>query len=435
MKPDDQGVIGRSLRLHVLAGVAAILMLVFGVGGWAATTELSGAVVAPGSVIVEGSVKQVQHPTGGVVAELLVREGQVVEAGDVLVRLDATTTRANLAIVTKNLNELFARQARLEAERDGIADVGTPAELTARLTAAAVRSVMERERRLFAHRREAREGQRGQLRERIAQLNEKIRGQAAQQEAKSEEIDLIEKELVGVRSLFSKGLVPIDRVNNLARAAARLNGERGALIAATAEARGHITEVELQLLQVDQSLRSEVSAELRDLNVRQGELLEREVTAQDQLSRIELHAPIRGLIHQLAIHTIGGVVTPAEALMRIVPQDTDLTIEARVAAKDIDQVALQQSAILRLTAFNRNTTPQLTGTVTRISGDVVKDDSGASYYRVGIAIGQDELAKLGRLTLIPGMPAECYILTGDRTVLSYFAKPLRDHAHRIFRED
>jgi HlyD family secretion protein len=228
-----KGVIRHSLRLHVLAGVAAILMLVFGVGGWAATTELSGAVIAPGNVIVEGSVKQIQHPTGGVVAELLVREGQIVEAGDVLVRLDATTTRANLAIVTKNLNELFARQARLEAERDGIADVGTPAELTARLNAAAVRNVMERERRLFAHRREAREGQRGQLRERIAQLNEKIRGQAAQQEAKSEEIDLIEKELVGVRSLFSKGLVPIDRVNNLARAAARLNGERGALIAAT----------------------------------------------------------------------------------------------------------------------------------------------------------------------------------------------------------
>src|SRR6267142_858417 len=176
-------------------------MLVFGVGGWAATTELSGAVIAPGNVIVEGNVKQIQHPTGGVVAELLVREGQIVEAGDVLVRLDATTTRANLAIVTKNLNELFAREAR--------------------------------------------EGQKGQLRERIAQLNEKIRGQAAQQEAKSEEIDLIEKELVGVRSLFSKGLVPIDRVNNLARAAARLNGERGALIAATAEARGHITEVEL----------------------------------------------------------------------------------------------------------------------------------------------------------------------------------------------
>ncbi|MDE5451439.1 HlyD family type I secretion periplasmic adaptor subunit [Bradyrhizobium sp. CSA112] len=435
MKPDDQRVIGRSLRLHALVGVAAILMLVFGVGGWAATTELSGAVIAPGNVIVEGSVKQIQHPTGGVVAELLVREGQIVDAGDVLVRLDATTTRANLAIVTKNLNELFARQARLEAERDNLSDVATPAELTVRLNAAAVRNVMERERRLFAHRREAREGQKGQLRERIAQLNEKIGGQAAQQEAKTEEIDLIEKELVGVRSLFSKGLVPIDRVNNLARAAARLNGERGALIAATAEARGHITEVELQLLQVDQTLRSEVATELRDVNVRQGELLEREVTAKDQLSRVELRAPIRGLVHQLAIHTIGGVITPAEALMRIVPQGTDLTVEARVAAKDIDQIALQQSAILRLTAFNRNTTPQLSGTVTRISGDVVKDDSGATYYRVGIAISQDELAKLGKLTLIPGMPAESYILTGDRTVLSYFAKPLRDHTHRIFRED
>lgn len=435
MKLDDQRVIRRSLRIHLLTGVVAIFALIFGVGGWAATTELGGAIIAPGSVIVEGNVKQIQHPTGGVVAELLVREGQVVEAGDTLVRLDATITRANLAIITKNLNELFARQARLEAERDGLSQVKASSELTIRLDAAAASEVMDRERRLFEHRRESREGQKKQLLERIAQLNEKIRGQTSQQDAKTEEIDLIEKELVGVRSLYSKGLVPIDRVNNLARAAARLYGERGALVAAIAEARGRITEVELQLLQVDQTLRSEVATELRDVNARQGELQEREVTAQDQLNRIELHAPIGGLVHQLAVHTIGGVITPSEVLMRIVPQNTDLTVEARVAAKDIDQVALDQIAALRLTAFNRNTTPQLSGAVMRMSGDVVKDDSGASFYRVGITIPQSELAKLGDLKLVPGMPVECYIRTADRTVLSYFAKPLRDHTHRIFRED
>lgn len=410
--------------------------LVVGVGGWAATTELSGAVIAPGDVIVEGNVKDVQHPTGGVVAALLVREGQLVEAGDVVLRLDATTTRANLLIISNNLNSLYARQARLEAERDGAADVSLLPELALRLPAPDIEKVMGSERRLFANRTTARNGQKDQLHERVAQLTEQIRGHIAQQAAKTEEIELIESELVGVRSLYEKGLTPLDRLNNLQRAAARLHGERGALIAAVAEARGKISEVQLQLLQVDQTMRSEVATELRDVSAREAELLEREVAAQDQLARIDVRSPIGGLVHQLAVHTVGGVIKPADPVMRIVPQSTKLTIEARVTAKDIDQIALDQSTTLRLTAFNRNTTPQLSGMVTRISGDAVKDErSGANYYRVGISITQAELAKLGKLSLVPGMPVECYIRTGDRTVLSYITKPLDDHTHRVFRED
>ena len=435
MKVDDAGFLRRSMHSHALIGGAAAAALLAGLGGWAGSTELASAVIASGTVTVEGSIKNVQHPSGGVVAELLAREGQTVEIGDVLVRLDATTPRANLAVITKTFNQLLARQARLEAERDGIAEVTTPLGLSARLAQADVDEQMKAELRLFESRRLTRDGQKGQLEERTAQLGEQIRGHTAQQDAKTEEIDLIEKELVGVRWLFQQGLTPIDRVNNLARAAARLRGERGQLIAAIAEARGKISEIALQLLQIDQTLRSEVTTELRDIQVRQGELAEREVAAAEQLRRIEVRAPIAGLVHQLAVHTVGGVVSPAEALMKIVPRGGELVIEARIAAPDIDQIEIGQRAILRFTAFNRNTTPELSGTVTRVSGDAVPDErSGVGYYKAGIAVAADELARLDRLTLVPGMQVDCFVQQGRRTVISYLMKPLADHASRVFRE-
>jgi HlyD family secretion protein len=432
---DDAGSLRRSTRAHIVVGGASAILLLAGVGGWAGSTELASAVIASGVVTVEGNIKNVQHPSGGVVAELLAREGQNVEVGEVLVRLDATTPRANLAVITKTFNQLLARQARLEAERDGGAEVPVPPELTQRLGQAEVEEQMSTELRLFESRRLSRDGQKGQLHERAAQLGEQIRGHTAQQEAKTEEIDLIDKELVGVRWLFQQGLTPIDRVNTLARAAARLRGERGQLIAAVAEARGRISETSLQLLQIDQTLRSEVAAELRDVQVRQGELAEREVAAAEQLRRIEVRAPIAGLVHQLAVHTVGGVVSPAEALMKIVPRGSELVIEARISAPDIDQIEIGQTAILRFTAFNRNTTPELVGTVTRVSGDAVPDErSGVSYYKAGIAVAADELAKLNRLTLVPGMQVDCFVQQGRRTVISYLAKPLADHASRVFRE-
>lgn len=436
MNTDTPRQLTRSLRRHLLAGAVGTVALFGGIGGWAATTELSGAVIAPGMLVVEGNAKKVQHPDGGVVAELLVDEGDVVGAGQTIVRMDSTIADAELATIEKQVLQLEARRARLEAERDGRPDVPTPQELRARLDAVDAEAAMTSERRLFEDRRISRDGQKAQLREQVQQLREQIKGLDVQQRAKAGEIDLIAKELEGQRQLFAKGLTSLSQVNSLDRSTTRLEGERGKLIAEIASARGKIAEIELQLLQVEQNLRADAGAELRDVENRLATLTEDEVTARDRLKRAELKAPISGAVHLLAIHTVGGVVTAAETLMEIVPQDNRLTAEARIAPQDIDQVAIGQVAKLRLTAFNRNTTPELTGSVIRVSADLETDEAlRTHFFRIAIAIPSDELQRLHGLALVPGMPVEAFVRTGDRSVISYLAKPIRDHLERVFRQD
>ncbi|MFL6608705.1 MAG: HlyD family type I secretion periplasmic adaptor subunit [Pseudomonas sp.] len=435
MHTDQEDNLADSLARHLRWGAISLLVLLGGGLTWAVFTNLSGAVIATGVLAVEGSVKTVQHPTGGVVAELLVKEGQAVAAGDVLLRLDATLPAASQAIVSKSLNQAWARLARLEAERDNQSEVAIPNELLTRMSLEEARSVMAIEQQLFFDRRASREGQKKQLRERVQQLNETIAGHDIQQKTKLEEIELIDSEYQAVKKLFDKGMMTLDRVNALARGIARLRGERGQLMASIAEARGKIAETELQRLQVDQTFRGEVTQELRDLLARQGELIEREITASDQLKRIDITSPIAGRVQQLAVHTVGGVISPAEGLMQIVPADDELLVEAKISAQDIDQLTVGQSATLRLSAFNRSTTPELTGTVVRLSADLVQDErSGVGFYRAGIKIPRSEVAKLQGLALVPGMPVESMIQTGSRSVMSYLLKPLSDHAQRAFRE-
>ncbi|MBD9463638.1 HlyD family type I secretion periplasmic adaptor subunit [Pseudomonas sp. Pdm06] len=435
MHTDQEASLTHSLSRHLRWGSLSLVVLLGGSLTWALCTQLSGAVVATGVVAVEGSVKTIQHPTGGVVAELLIKEGQSVAAGDVLLRLDATLPAASQAIVSKSLNQAWARLARLEAERDNASEVPLPKELLTRMNVDEAKAVMAIEQQLFFDRRASRDGQKKQLRERIQQLNETIAGHDIQQKTKQEEIELIDSEYQAVKKLFDKGMMTLDRVNALARGIARLRGERGQLMASIAEARGKIAETELQRLQVDQTFRSEVSQELRDLLARQGELIEREITASDQLKRIDITSPIAGRVQQLAVHTIGGVISPAEGLMQIVPADDELLVEAKISAQDIDQLTVGQSAILRLSAFNRSTTPELTGTVVRLSADLIQDErTGIGFYRAGIRIPQSELAKLQGLALVPGMPVESMIQTGSRNVMSYLLKPISDHAQRAFRE-
>ncbi|EJL04875.1 type I secretion membrane fusion protein, HlyD family [Pseudomonas fluorescens Q2-87] len=435
MHTDQEVTLTASLSRHLRWGAISLVVLLGGGLTWAVCTNLSGAVIATGVVAVEGSVKTIQHPTGGVVAELLVKEGQAVAAGDVLLRLDATLPAASQAIVSKSLNQAWARLARLEAERDNASEVAIPQELLTRMSVDEAKAVMAIEQQLFLDRRASREGQKKQLRERVQQLNETIAGHDIQQKTKQEEIELIDSEYQAVKKLFDKGMMTLDRVNALARGIARLRGERGQLMASIAEARGKIAETELQRLQVDQTFRSEVSQELRDLLARQGELIEREITASDQLKRVDIISPIAGRVQQLAVHTIGGVISPAEGLMQIVPADDELLVEAKISAQDIDQLTVGQSAILRLSAFNRSTTPELTGTVVRLSADLIQDErTGIGFYRAGIKIPKSELAKLQGLALVPGMPVESMIQTGSRNVMSYLLKPISDHAQRAFRE-
>ncbi len=434
MRVNESG-LDAALRRHVLAiGVAAVV-LVFGLGGWAATTEFQGAVIAAGQLVVGSNVKKVQHPTGGVVGEVLARDGAIVKGGDVVVRLDDTQTRANLAIVTKSLDEMAARRAREEAERDGYDTITFPPDLLARMRNDDVASAVNGEQKQFETRRVAREGQRKQLKERIAQLNEEAGGYAAQISSKIKQIEWITKELVGVNELWEKNLVPYTRVTALEREKERLDGERGQLIATIAQSRGKIAEIELQILQIDQDMRTEVGKDLADIRAKTAELVERKVAAEDQLKRIDIRAPQDGVVHQSIVHTVGGVISQGEQLMLIIPMTDTLEVEAKISPQDIDQLRLGQPAILRFTAFNQRVTPELNGEVNRISADVSEDQkTGTHFYTVRISVSPSEVARLGGLKLMPGMPVEAYIQTNPRTVISYLIRPFHDQLSRAFRE-
>jgi HlyD family secretion protein len=425
----------RSMRRHIVAAIVVASILIVGVAGWGATAVISGAVVASGSLVVDSNVKKVQHLTGGIVGELRVRDGDHVRAGDIVVRLDETVTRANLAIITKGLDELMARKARLESERDGSDTIVFPAQLLAGAGDPDRAAAIDSERKLFNLRRTARSGQKAQLQERIAQLQEEISGLTAQQNSKAKEIALIERELAGVRELWKQNLVQLTRLTALEREAARLDGERGQLIAAAAQAKGKIAETSLQVLQIDQDIASDVAKELREVDGKIGEFIERKVAAEDQLKRIDIRAPQDGTVFQLAVHTVGGVITAGDPIMLIVPEADNLSVEVKVNPQDIDQLQLNQKAILRFTAFNVRTTPEIEGTVTRISADTSTDQrTGQSYYTVRIAMAADQVERLGDVKLLPGMPVEAFVQTGDRTMWSYLMKPLHDQFVRAFRE-
>jgi membrane fusion protein, type I secretion system len=425
----------RSMRRHIVAAIVVASILIVGVAGWGATAVISGAVVASGSLVVDSNVKKVQHLTGGIVGELRVRDGDHVRAGDIVVRLDETVTRANLAIITKGLDELMARKARLESERDGSDTIVFPAQLLAGAGDPDRAAAIDSERKLFNLRRTARSGQKAQLQERIAQLQEEISGLTAQQNSKAKEIALIERELAGVRELWKQNLVQLTRLTALEREAARLDGERGQLIAAAAQAKGKIAETSLQVLQIDQDIASDVAKELREVDGKIGEFIERKVAAEDQLKRIDIRAPQDGTVFQLAVHTVGGVITAGDPIMLVVPEADNLSVEVKVNPQDIDQLQLNQKAILRFTAFNVRTTPEIEGTVTRISADTSTDQrTGQSYYTVRIAMAADQVERLGDVKLLPGMPVEAFVQTGDRTMWSYLMKPLHDQFVRAFRE-
>jgi HlyD family secretion protein len=426
----------RSIRRNLWAGVGVALLLVGSVGGWAAATDIAGAVIAPGALVVDTNLRKVQHPTGGVIGEILVRDGDRVKAGDVVVRLDATTTVANLAMVVKSLGELRGRKARLEAERDDRARIEFPAELMESADDADVARIMASERKLLDLRRTARNGQKSLLRQRVAQLDREVEGLNAQAGAKAREIALVEKELKGARDLWDQNLYPITKLTNLEREATRLEGERAQLVAASAQAKGRIAEIELQIVQVDRDLASEVAKELRDTDAKIAELLERKVVAEDQLKRIDIRAPIDGVVHLSTAHTVGGVVgASGEPLMLVVPEGDKLIVESRVAPQDIDQVHVGQTAVLRFLAFNQRTTPAISGSVSRISADAVTDQrTGGTFYTIRISLPPEEMARLGELKPMPGMPVEAFVRTGDRKVISYLLKPLTDQFSRAFRE-
>lgn len=434
--PDITEKAAASARIYTVVGLATVFLMLGSVGVWAVRTDISGAVMSSGVVVVESQVKKVQHPTGGIVAELYVRPGSKVAEGQLLVRLDETVTRANLQMTKKQLDELIIREARLEAEHEGADTISIPDSYRGRENDPDIARRIKGETAFFLSRRASLRGQKDQLQERVQQIREEITGLLGQIDSKKKEIELVFLELNGLIHLEKLKLVTQVRVNQLRRDATRLEGERGQLESAVAQARGRITQTEVEILKVENDFRTALIQELRDNRAQQNELVERQTAAEDQLRRVEVRAPRAGVVHELTVHTVGGVVSAAETVMVIVPEDDNLVIEARVAPNDIDQVLQgDKKAYVRFSAFNHHTTPELVGKVSSVSADLSIDPkTGHSHYLVRVAIPKDELGKLDQKKLVPGMPAEIHIKTDDRTALSYLVKPIQDQMQRAFRE-
>lgn len=426
----------KSLRRHVIIAGALSVLLVGGVGGWAATSSLASAVVTHGTVVVDSNVRKVQHPSGGIVGELLVRNGDKVDAGQVLLRLDETLTMANLKIIKATLAQLHVRRARLEAERDGAADFEVPQPTSDLAGGSETLRIVDSERKLFENRRRATEGMKAQLLTRKDQLSEEVKGLTVQIESAEELLSLIEEELEGITALYEKKLVSIQRLTQLKRDRAEFSGNLGAYIASRAQAAGRASEIDLQILQIDQDQRATVAGELTEVERNIAEYEERRVAAEDQLRRIEIRAPISGTVYQLQVHTEQGVINPADVLMLIVPDNDVLDVEAAIGTQYIDQVHVGQKVTLRFSAFNMQTTPEVEGEVTVIAPDHVVDErTGFGSYPLRIRPAPESLAKLKGMQLYPGMPVEVFIKSGERTVFSYLVKPALDQIEHAFREE
>ncbi|WP_051379704.1 HlyD family type I secretion periplasmic adaptor subunit [Bradyrhizobium murdochi] len=425
----------RAFERELRTGLRALLVVGGLAGGWMAFVPLSGAVVVPGNLVVQSNVKTIQHPTGGVVAQIPVHNGMRVNAGDLLLRLDSTQAQASLQVVSKQLDEMRAKIARLTAERDGLPRPAIPAEMSARLDDPGVKTLLASEASLFRARVTARESQKELLQSKVTQLGDEIVGLDAQVASKAKQLELITGELTGVQDLFDKRLVPLARLTTLQRESARIEGERGQLISTIAETKNKIDEAKLQMVRLDQDVRTEVVKELGEAQGKEAELSERSIAARDVLERIEMRAPTSGVIHQLTVHTIGGVIRGGDTVMEVVPDSDDLQIEARLQPNDIDQVRKGQQAFVRFSAFNQRVTPQLIGQVSYVSPDTTRDQqTGTSYFTVRIMLPEEERRRLAGLQLSSGMPAEVFMQTGSRTMLSYLFKPILDQFQRAFVE-
>jgi len=425
-----------SARAPLALGYIAIAVLVGGFGAWAALSNIAGAVVASGQIEVDRNRQAVQHPQGGVVLTLDVIEGQRVAEGEILMRLDPSTIRSNLTVIRAQLNEWRARQARLEAERDLATRIAFPSDLLE--TAATdpdLADVLEGQRNLFAARAETLAQEVDQLGRRADQIRAQIDGFTAQNQALRDQRSLVLAELENVQNLVERGLSEASRALTLQREAARLLGSIGEIEAASAEAEGRITEIELQVLQQQTARREEAIAELREVRVQQAELIERERVLERQLEDSEIRAPVAGVVYGLAVFGTRSVVQAAEPVLYLVPQDRPLVISTRIAPTDVDEVFVGQSVTLRFPAFDMRSTPELFGQVRQVSADAFVDSaSGASFYEAEIVLNEGEASRLGGETLLPGMPVEAFIRTEDRTPLTYLLRPLTDYFNRAFRE-
>ena len=425
-----------SARGPILFGFFALVLLVGGFGLWSTTTKIAGAVVSPGRVEVEQNRQVVQHPDGGVVETIFVKNGDLVAAGDPLIQLDGTLLQSELTIVEGQFFEILARRGRLEAERDDAGHLTFPAELTEAATGRPkIAALMAGQEKLFAARQETIANEINQLGKRRAQILNQIEGIGAQRRSTADQLALIGQELEDLKSLLDRGLTQAGRVLALQREKARLDGVAGELDAARAEAEGKVTEIDIEILNRGSTKREEANTQLRDLGYRELELAERRRSLTEQIDRLDIRAPVSGVVHALQVTTPRSVIRAAEPVLYIIPQDRPFVIAAQVSPIHVDEVAIGQDVALRFAAFDSRTTPELFGQVRQISADALTDEaSRTAYYRAEIVLDEGEMTKLGGRAIIPGMPVEVFIRTGERTPLAYLLKPLSEYFNRAFRE-
>lgn len=421
----------------VIFGFIGLITLVAGFGTWAVKSQIAGAIIASGRIEVDRNRQIVQHMTGGTVAQILVDEGDTVAAGDVLIRLDPNQLRSQLAIVEGQLFELIARRGRLEAERDEVDDIRFDDELAAAAQGKPdLQELMAGQENLFRARKTSTAQEIDQLGKRRSQIENQIDGVVAQEAALATQLDLIEEQLVSQQSLLDRGLAQASAVIALKREQARLTGQIGELAAQKAQAEGRVTEIAIEVLKLAAAAREDAISTLRDLRYRELELAEQRRALLAEIDRLDIRAPVSGIIYGMQVQTPRSVIRAAEPIMYLVPQDRPLVIATRVQPIHVDEVSLGQAVNLRLTSLDQRTTPELVGQVVQISADAIDDpQTGQPYFRAEITLNPGELAKLPENSiLVPGMPVDAFIRTEERSPLAYLIKPLADYFARAFRE-
>ena len=424
------------LRPLLVTGWLTFCLLVFGIGAWGAVTRISGAVVGAGQLEVEGNRQVVQHPSGGVIEEIFARDGDEVQAGEVLIELDGEDLRPELDTVEGQWFEMLATKSRLSAERDGLETIEFDPELLSRAAdSVEIQKLLAAQQVQFTARRKTQAQEEKQLEEQKTQIAKQNEGLEALAAATGSQIDLLMQEIAGQQTLLDQGLTQLTRVLTPQRELARLRGTEGQVEASIAENRGKIAEIEIEIVRLTSKVREEAISELRDLAFREIETREKRRSLIDRIARLELRAPVAGTVYGSSADTLRAVIRAAEPVMYIVPKDTPLIVRTMIEPHNIDQVHVGQEAVLRFSAFDQRTTPELTGHVSAVSADAYVDERlGHHYYKADIEIDPGMLDKLNHVTLIPGMPVESFIRTGDRSALSYFVKPMKDYFTRAFRD-
>jgi membrane fusion protein, type I secretion system len=426
-----------SAKAPLAIGYLSLILLVLGVGAWSVMTQISGAVIASGMIQVEANRQVVQHPDGGVVGQINVQDGDVVKAGDILLRFDDSRLRSELAIIESQYFELLARKALFEAERDDRSTLVYDPKLIAQAAGDPnIRALMDGQTNFFKARRISMENQKEQLAEQKSQLGQQVEGVKAQNAANQAQLDLLKQELKDAQSLLDKGLAQASRVLALRREEARIAGQVGSLTADLGRLNAGINGINIQLVQLDTGRREKAIENLRDVGYRTLELSERRASVLQTLSRLDVRAPMAGTVYGNQVFALQSVIQPAQPMMYIIPKDLPLVVQAQVSVIHVDQVYVGQDATLNFASFSQRTTPQIFGTVTKLSADVLTDQvTGANYYQVELVPNPGEVAKLGNLELLPGMPVEAFLQTGERSTFTYLVKPVTDYFNKAFREE